>query len=101
MYERLATACECGREGLHGAPLLVNALLQVAPVVAEGQVDDTISLRGAGAEAVQVGEVAAERCPASGSDGLSRRVGTHETEDLVTSGNEFRNYNRANAAAGS
>lgn len=63
MHERLATAFECGREGLHGARFLVDALFQVAPVVAEGQVDDTVGLRGAGTEAVKVGEVAAERRP--------------------------------------
>ena len=102
MHERLATlatACECGREGLHGACFLVDALLRVAPVVAEGEVDDTLGLRGAGAEAVEVGEVAGQRRPAGGGDGRSRGIGADEAEDLVTGGDEVGNDGRADAAA--
>lgn len=100
MDERLATAYEFGREGLHGARFLVDAPLQVAPVVAEGEVDDTIGLRDAGAEAVKVGEVSAQRRPAGGREDRGRRIGADEAEDLVARGDEVGNDNRTDAAAG-
>jgi hypothetical protein len=52
-------------------------------------VDDTVSVRGAGAQAVEIFDVTAVRQHPGSAQSLSRAVRAGEAEDVVTCGDEF------------
>ena len=65
----------------------------------EGQVDDAVGRRGAGAQAVEVVEAAAVHLGARGGDRLGRGVGAGEADDLVAGIDELGDDGGADPAA--
>ncbi|GAA3161301.1 hypothetical protein GCM10020001_102000 [Nonomuraea salmonea] len=99
--ERPVAAFEGVAEGLDGGALGGVGAGQVAPVVLVGQVDDGLGRLGAGAQAVEVVEVAAVDVGALGLQRGGGGVGPGQAGDLVPGGEQVVDDGRADPAGGS
>src|SRR5262249_13203899 len=89
---------ERGAHRLDGPPVGAYRHLEIGEVVDEREVDDPVAAGGAGAQGVQVVQVAAEHPGARGRYGGGRGIRPGEPEDMVTRAGELGDDGRADPA---